>query len=299
MAVITGTFEADVLRGTHGADEIVDRSGGDDLMYGGAGDDTLHLERSNGQADDSARMFGEAGIDRLFAAGVLGGDLRVRMSGGDGDDTLAAMIVKSARMDGDDGNDRIEAFEVSSARIDAGAERDLLAVHSVARAAIDAGTDADYLFLINALGKTIADMGDGEDAVWVAASAADDQTVLTLGAGRDTVYLTADELSGSAHTTSIVITDFEAGFFRDRFDPTSFLQSCGIDAADPFASDHLQVIQRGDSAVLRLDRDAAGTEFGWETLVRFCGVDAATLVPYNLGAPVDSLSVIDPAALTF
>ena len=85
-----------------------------------------------------------------------------------------------------------------------------------------------------------------------------------------------------------------AGDTGDKLDVDAYFASVvdGTPPANGFASGHLRLVQDGDDAVLQIDRDGAGTAFGFEDIVWFQDATAANFTAFN----VDGLDPTPEAA---
>ncbi|MFL6859107.1 MAG: calcium-binding protein, partial [Allosphingosinicella sp.] len=252
---LTGTDGPDTLIGSGGGDSIEGLDGRDDI-WGGTGDDLVH---AGGGMDfvygelGADRLFGEAGDDMLD--GGLGSD---QLIGGDGDDYLYDLDGQDV-LDGGAGNDRITLRRGS--------------LHADLVTGI--GGDGDDIFYVQSVGASqfVADLGAGNDRFSVDYLAG--TANLTLGAGVDTILLGGLQRTYLINSGSIVVADFQAGAGGDVLDLGDFFPNGG--GANPFGNGLLRLVQQGSDTLVQTG------EAGWRTIVRFAGVDAATLTAANFG----------------
>ncbi len=267
---LIGSEENDVIQGLGGQDYIYGLGGddwleggeggddivgglGDDLLYGGEGVDWLF--ETNG-ADD--QLYGEGGDDELHYSAALSDELVTGLlDGGDGDDLLsfgAYGFQDRARLLGGDGNDTIQS-------------------RTGGQVEIDAGAGADFV-LIDNLG-TLYD--------------------IVLGSGSDILYL-----HGITHleqgTAGIGVSDFTPGDAGDALALTQYLTLVADGwnkSANPFASGHLELIQRGADAVIRFDEDgSAGLHDAFVDLLVLENVAAGSLTVRNIGFAPDGSATL-------
>jgi Ca2+-binding RTX toxin-like protein len=281
--VIVGTAAAENLNGTRGADDIrglagddyIQGNGGDDYIRGDAGNDTL----DGGAGDD--RLYGGAGDDYLnYRSGGFD-----RMFGGTGDDTFLirrhtidtqARVIANGQA-GDDYlyfNDRSGSSPLygTNVRFNGGAGADRAEITS---------TSADS--------RVDLFMGAGDDLVTLYAGAG--RTRISLGPGQDHVEL-------RVLPDSLTFLDFETGPGGDALDLDYILTTMlsGWNGSDnPFASNHLRLVQNGANAVLEIDRLGDGS---WLRVATFANRDISAFTAENFegfgpdGAPFPGLSVI-------
>ena len=268
----------DVLHMGASRDEI--RAGdGQDEVFGGDGDDDLRGEGGDdwlrGEGGDDV-LIGDLGDDRL--EGGSGRDLLIEveggndeMLGGDGDDRLSySSAVEGgaveAVMDGGAGDDFLNynGFGTDdSGALSAGDGNDEIIVTGGGDVTIHAGAGADFLDLVS-LGM---------------------RYTVSLGTGSDLLVLRAFVLGGT-QIAPIIVTDFGVGDGADALGLDQYLSIMLVGwerTANPFASGHLALVQRGADAVVRIDFDGAGAAFGLTDLVVLQNVAASGLTARNLG----------------
>ncbi|MEA3000038.1 MAG: hypothetical protein QOK17_1871, partial [Sphingomonadales bacterium] len=230
--------------------DIIGTEAGDSLV-GTAGND--HLQ-------------GLGGIDSLDGAG--GDDL---VEGGDGDDYLYSSSG-SDTLDGGSGDDHISVSNADSA----------------AATVTLSGGEGDDDIQIDSFGPHAfeVDGGAGADTVRMVALANGGTAEVTLGGGVDTLSFTGFYgATNSLATASLTVTDFAAGADGDRIDWLDLLGKVltGWDGeSNPFASGYARLVQSGADVLVQIDRDAAGSDSAFTTLVTLAGVNAADLTWQNL-----------------
>ena len=312
---ITGTEGPDTLSGTGGADTIdglggsdrIDGGGGDDTIRGGAGYDTLwggigadRIEAGDGGGE----MFGEQGSDTLVGGSgddvIWDGAGDDMLTGGIGNDQLRSAWYRrdevsisatgSDTLDGGDGHDLLlvrrdmgTAGEVLT--LLGGAGNDIIDASSGGRSryVIDGGTGNDQILIRSEDVDSYAiAAGDGQDLVFVELAGA--PVSIALGAGADTLRI-GQQVALRIGGVAIAVDDFETGAAGDRLDFDVFLAGALIGwdgAANPFSTGHLQLVQSGADALLRIDRDAGGAAHGLVTLVTFRGAAASSFTLENM-----------------
>jgi Ca2+-binding RTX toxin-like protein len=267
--VIDGTPDADVIYGLGGADDI-DGHGGDDVIWGGdgaddiiggtagedelgAGDDELHGGEGNDRLADTDggndELYGEAGDDELdYQGGYVPDIVQVLLDGGTGDDVLRFStqgFETLATLTGGDGHDQIQSGGGGHVQIDAGA-------------------DSDFIQILNF--ETHYD--------------------ISLGTGADLLMLYSFTFEPAESDVTVTVADFAAGDGGDALLLLQYLPWVlhGWDlAANPFATGHLRLEQRGADTAVQLDRDAAGADWGFVDLVVLKNVAPGSLTAHNLG----------------
>ncbi len=217
-----------------------------------------------------------------------GTDLADRIEGLGGDDYLWAHAGDDIVLGGE-GNDVMHS-QGGADQLDGGGGNDLISATGpthpgqVIVATGGAGVDRINFSLWGDGGGIIqADGGDGDDTMGVQGLIAS-TAVLTLGAGRDSVRFHGG-YQGLGQS-SVVVTDFETGAAGDRIDWDVYLVMLleGWDSStNPFASGHMRATQQGADVLLEIDRDGAGSGFGFASLLTFENVALADLTAQNLG----------------
>jgi Ca2+-binding RTX toxin-like protein len=258
---INGGIGEDYLYGEDGVDTI---NGGDgfDVLYGQAGNDLLYGDASNDYlvgGDGFDQLYGGDGIDYL--EGNAGNDYLV---GGAGDDALYGN-EDNDQLYGGDGNDFLEAGtgddylygEVGNDVLLGGDGNDTLSGGN-----LDNGID--YLYGGN--GNDAISGGGGTD--FLIGGAGSD--ILTGGANSDKfVYLAMTDAGD-------IITDFTAGVGGDILDLSGLFSAVGV-ASAAVNSSYLQFAQSGASTILQVDRDGAGTTYGFVTMATLSNLTATQL----------------------
>nr|WP_314441872.1 hypothetical protein [uncultured Sphingomonas sp.] len=240
----TGTEGADVIVGTEGND-VIDGLGGADRINGGAGNDVI---RGGAGGDD---LDGSFGSDQLY--------------GGSGDDRIYDNEGASAYLDGGTGNDWLSVLNYAGTRFDL------------------IGGDGDDLIevSIGTVGIAVIDAGPGADRVVVASGMPVD---ISLGAGRDQLVL--DELSLDDGLFGVLtVKDFQPGPFGDTVEFLRALSTFTLNwdqSGNPFASEHLRLVDRDRAAVLQVDRDGPEGAYAFRDLILFTGVAASSFTRENL-----------------
>ncbi len=294
------TEGADILDGTEG-DDVIHALGGDDLVNGLGGHDQLFGDGGDDQ------LYGNAGIDTLFGGAgndrLEGGDNDDQLEGGAGDDLLYGGEADDVLIDesgndqlyGENGSDslsvtRRETEPASVVLIDGGADDDFVTFFGYRFAddvTVIGGGGNDRISVFR--GETVTiDAGSGDDRVHLHFLGAD--YAITLGSGADFLIL-PQRFEPITRDGDIVVTDFETGEQGDRLELlpllTSVLQGWSSDA-NPFASQHLRLVQDGADAVLQIDEDGTGGGAAFADLVRFQNRSVAAFTQHNLGGyPAD------------
>ena len=254
--VLMGEGGEDILFGGGGDDRLeggddfdqLDGGTGSDVLYGGAGDDVIDDDDEAGGAGND-QMFGEDGWDSMsINRRGLSAPTSVLLDGGGGPDVITfsdqTAWLNSATLIGGEGDDHISAFRGNTLTIDAGIGNDRVS--------------------LNFLGAT---------------------TTVTLGAGRDFLALAAFD-GAPPGGGSITVTDFETGDLGDRLELLTYLvqRLDGWDPeSNPFATQHLRLVQDVADTLLQLDSDGTGATDTFATLLRLQNVAVANLTIYNLG----------------
>lgn len=237
-----GEIGNDVLMGGAGNDYI-DGGWGADIMHGGDGDDEIHDDDKG----SSGEAYGGAGNDRISLGAEryaqVAKDILIVIDGGEGNDILGAGSGEISRV---------------TSRVTAGAGDD--------QVSLGCGYDAE------------ADLGDGNDLLRLGRGESDIATRVTLGAGQDTIM----GLNGRADgQTEIRILDFATGQNGDIVDYSLYspLQLIGWNYENPFSTGYLQLVQRGDDAVLQIRLDPQ--DDAWSDVLTFVGRSSASFTATN------------------
>jgi Ca2+-binding RTX toxin-like protein len=277
----------------------------------------------DGGANSLIDKLGTAGADRI-AAGATGGrvqslggsDILIgaanadRLEGGDGDDVIDGGYGDDVLIGGE-GNDRITDGYGNDV-IDGGAGDDIIDlvrpdwlpedVRAAEVLTVTGGTGNDQLRFD--LGDRVwpgrwtsltADMGAGNDSVYLSSSAI--AATLTLGAGQDRVSVGELWLSNSGSVNVISITDFQVGDAGDVLAPVNFVYGTNWDrVSNPFASGYLKLVQDGADTLVIVDYGADGRSL--ITVARLENVVATSLTAHNFEGYAPTGGVIVPANLT-
>ena len=170
------------------------------------------------------------------------------INGTSGDDFLAGTMGDDT-IDGREGNDTIEDGGAGNDTLIGGEGDDLIRIQRFAApdtdiVGVNAGVGNDILVIDSTSGgHIIADMGDGDDTVFVDRAGTYTSEII-LGAGSDTVNFQS--------SNGITILDFEAGDGGDNFVPDNLIfRANGFDASqNPFATGYLALVQDGNNVVL-------------------------------------------------
>jgi len=302
---IYGGNQNDTANGGAGADTI-DGGAGDDSLNGGAGNDQLFGGDGNDTLDggaDNDQLVGGDGNDILN--GGADNDL---LQGGAGDDVL----------DGGEGTNEVHGGEgadfihvnTAGGRDSAFGEGGNDYFDLTVLPALVSGGDGDDLIDIyvdwRASGTSTLLGGDGDDKLWFAGAGLGDYTVdmgagndsvsllplnihaaITLGAGADKVSLAAFSLAYSAGSSGVPeILDFGTGIGGDQLDTTSlffFLVRTWNPDSSPWSTGYGRLVQDGADTLLQVDPDAAGTAYGYSTVLVLRNTVASAVTPGNLG----------------
>jgi Ca2+-binding RTX toxin-like protein len=229
----------DTLDGGEGSDVLRGRDGSDSLL-GGNGDDTLWAEGGfNDSYNDRNYLNGGAGNDVLYS-----GYGRDTLTGGAGDDSLS-------NSQGTLAYEFVKGLEL----LQGGDGNDTLSSLSSSR--LEGGVGDDLLTFQGALA-----MGGMFELVG--------------GSGIDTINVGGTDVLFVAR-----VMDFQAGAGGDVVDMSSWNSFTGMQGTDdPFdpSLGYLRLMQAGTGTVFQFDRDgAAGSAYGWRTILRLEGVNAAAL----------------------
>jgi Ca2+-binding RTX toxin-like protein len=109
--------------------------------------------------------------------------------------------------------------------------------------------------------------GDGTDTLF----GGDGSDFLIGGAGSDTfAYVTMADAGD-------IITDFNAAAGGDNLDLSSVFSNLGI-ASSSVDTSYLNFVQSGANALCQIDRDGAGTAYGFVTMATLNNVTASQLI---------------------
>lgn len=297
---VAGGQGSDRLDGGLGADQL-NGNQGDDRLDGGDGNDQLN----GGEGSDN--VIGGLGDDQL----TDNSDGDDKLFGGDGNDIISvsrtAIKGSKIQIDGGAGNDTISYVSESSSKttliIDAGSGDNNISVEEAKEITIVSGSGADVIALETGVTGRVHSGGES-DQISAKAAQVDAQTGISTGKGADTVQLDINNdaryrvklgdaqdvvtLSTEGDTASdfkVKIKDFAAGDTGDKINLDAYVSSAVADGvtvgANAFADGILKLVQVGDDAVLQIDRDGAGTAFGFEDIVWFQDSTAANFTAFN------------------
>ena len=236
---MTGNAGNNTLHGGSGGNDVLFGMGGNDKLTTGAGDDTL----DGGEGADT--MSGGAGNNLYIVDNV--GDVVI---GGSGIDTVHSSVTYST-------SSAVENLTLTgSANINATGNN---------RANILIGNDGNNVLNGGAGNDTLIG-GDGDDLL-IGGSGAD-----TLTGGNDADTFLFDLLS--AFTAIDTVTDFNTGE-GDVIDISSILSG----RYNPDTDDILDFVMFEDSGsdtIVSIDRDGAGTLYGFQQIALLAGVTGLT-----------------------
>lgn len=240
---LMGNMQNDTLYGEAGNDLI---SGGDglDTLRGYEGDDEI----SGDGGDDVITGDGKSLDESLYTYGgndtLYGGDGNDQVYGGRGDDALY----------GDDGLDQLYGGSGDDT-LNGGAGNDKL------------WGDSGNNFVTS--GNDILNGGAGRDDLY----GQDGDDTLLFGEGHDYLYGQAGADTFAAYETTGQDNDMAYAFDfsevqGDKIDISALLS--GYDELTDNISDFVNVAQ-GANTTIQVDRDGAGTQFGWDNVLRLQG----------------------------
>ncbi len=291
-SAVSGPLALDVSAMSSSGLSLAAGSGTTSLM-GGIGYDVVSLQMTEASATingSAGSLWVSNGGTQLYASSVD----ELRFS--DGKTLSVSDSTNLLTLTGGAGNDTIHVGS-GIARIDGGLGNDLLAAATgSASGGITtlAGGDGDDTFQLNAnasgpaTGVTlVADGGNGADTFQISASntqaggAMPLGLTVTTGAGSDTLVI--DGWSNMASSSSVVVTDFQAGPGGDVINLASLLSTfTGYAGTNPFApGGYLQLVQMGPDTVLQFDMDGGAAGYAWADLVRLQGVTLGALTSGN------------------
>jgi Ca2+-binding RTX toxin-like protein len=255
-------------------------------LTGTAGNDTLKGSVVNdtlGGGDGYDYLYGYGGSDRL-----LGGAHWDYLYGGIGDDVLIGgdwADTDGNSMYGEEGDDKLTGT-AGGDNLYGGEGSDTLS----------GGGGNDYIYdneYDNLATLNSITGGGGNDWIEVYANHAVSSCLVSGGAGRDTISLNGDSRA------DLVVTDFVAGASGDVIGIEQLLRyTTGYSGGSPFdtGTGVLRLVQIGADTLLQWDRDGAGTDYAWRTVLELQGVDAGTLDAANFtpyAAPDGSETPLD------
>ncbi len=247
-ARVTGNALSNTMTGNAANNTMSGGSGGNDVLFGLAGNDKL----TTGSGDDT--LDGGEGADTM--SGGSGNNLYIVdnvgdvVIGGSGIDTVHSTVSYTA-------SSAVEnLYLMGSANINATGN---------ARANILTGNEGNNR-LSGGAGDDTLDGGDGDDLL-IGGSGAD---TLTGGADADTFLF--DLLS--AFTSIDTVTDFNTGE-GDVIDIASILSGV-YDADTDNILDFVMFEDSGADTIVSIDRDGAGTLYGFQQIALLSGVNGLT-----------------------
>lgn len=247
-ASVTGNALSNTMTGNAANNTMSGGSGGNDVLFGLAGNDKL----TTGSGDDT--LDGGEGADTM--SGGSGNNLYIVdnvgdvVIGGSGIDTVHSTVSYTA-------SSAVEnLYLMGSANINATGN---------ARANILTGNEGNNR-LSGGAGDDTLDGGDGDDLL-IGGSGAD---TLTGGADADTFLF--DLLS--AFTSIDTVTDFNTGE-GDVIDIASILSGV-YDADTDNILDFVMFEDSGADTIVSIDRDGAGTLYGFQQIALLSGVNGLT-----------------------
>jgi Ca2+-binding RTX toxin-like protein len=304
-----GGIGSDLLYGEDGNDILY---GGDDndFLFGQAGTNTLNGDAGNDYlvgGNDTDYLYGGAGADEIY-----GGDSRDTLSGGDDNDFLFGQAGNDY-LYGDAGNDYLVGgdgidFIVGGNGIDIliGENGDDSLSGSAGDDALYGNGDNDRLY--GGDGNDFLEAGTGDDILYGEAN----NDVLLGGDGNDTLfgdgngtffddegidYLYggngddtliggggSDFLIGEAGSDTFrylyvadagdIITDFNPSAGGDKLDFSPLFYTGVVYAS---VNSYLQFVQSGTNTICQVDKDGAGTSYGFVTMATLNNVNVSQL----------------------
>ena len=134
------------------------------------------------------------------------------------------------------------------------------------------------------------DAGDGADRIVIDVRAASYEITFGDGAAESDILVLADSFGP---ITSFSVLDFTAGSGGDIIQLRLFLDSYAVDwnsATNPFETGFLLLSQRGDDALILIDRDGGGDSFA--LLGTLENVSAAALNAVNLEFAPGTVAIV-------
>jgi Ca2+-binding RTX toxin-like protein len=141
-----------------------------------------------------------------------------------------------------------------------------------------------------------AAQGSATPGVVMTGGAGSDRLELTNAGGRASVVMTGDsgrdyfKLKGGLQNAAVV-TDFGAD---DQLQLNEL--AFGAGAGDPMAQGYIRLLEDGGHTLVQLDRDGAGSAFGFQTAFQLLGVPAAALSSQNFFLSARSSNVVNGTA---
>ena len=251
----TGNALVNTLVGNSG-NNILDGGAGNDNMSGGLGDDTYMVDSVSDVLTEAASAGTDTvitSVTRTLAVNfenlILTGTVAINGTGNAAGNTIIGNSANNTLygmaehdvLDGGDGNDLIYGDAVSAVATDG---NDVL----------KGGNGADRLF-----------GGGGADFLW----GGDGADTMTGGTGADVFVFEG----ANAFNNVDIIADFNTSQ-GDIIDITSLLT--GYDPLTSVITDYVLIETSGSNSTLKVDRDGAGTEYGFAQIVTLNGVTGLT-----------------------
>ena len=260
---LDGGLGSDRLDGGADNDTLTEASGGSDKVSGGDGDDYVSIRRESNLSTDTISATGDAGSARLFYSGNYQNQVVAKLDGGDGNDYLEAYYGR-VTIAGGDGADQASIQVSHGAALAMRDGHDIVAI--------------GYSFLPRHIS---VDAGSGDDRVTISADSGALTYTVALGSGHDVLALASS--TGSVIAPQLTVTDFETGVAGDTYDLTNFVGRAltNYDGGNPFADQHLRLVQSGSDTILQMDVDGKQRSYDWQTLTTFTDTEATAFTLEN------------------
>ncbi|WP_236721355.1 phytase, partial [Trichormus sp. NMC-1] len=249
------------------------------LTLGTAGNDELYAQQGE-------EIQGLGGNDRLFAEGILGGNI---LDGGDGDDELFVVEGINNTLKGAAGNDELVVVEGTNNTLDGGAGDDELVVIEGSNNTLRGGIGSDLLRTSSTTGNNSLYGGDNDDTLFgslasdrLFGESGDDSlfagskgTQMTGGAGLDRFFLG----NGAVPEAPGEVLDFTKG--ADK------VVVAGIPEVQEFADLILQ--QTGADTIVKATINGSIRELG---ILRNVQANTLTAADFDFVAPTNNAPTV-------
>ncbi|RUS93807.1 phytase [Trichormus variabilis] len=249
------------------------------LTLGTAGNDELYAQQGE-------EIQGLGGSDRLFAEGILGGNI---LDGGDGDDELFVVEGVNNTLKGGAGDDELAVIEGTNNTLDGGAGDDELAVIEGSNNILRGGIGSDLLRTSSTTGNNSLYGGDNDDTLFgslasdrLFGESGDDSlfagskgTQMTGGAGLDRFFLG----NGAVPEAPGEVLDFTKG--ADK------VVVAGIPEVQEFADLILQ--QTGADTIVKATINGSVRDFG---ILRNVQANTLTAADFDFVAPTNNAPTV-------